>query len=268
MNVRSSAHLLTAVFPLVALSLALGYAPRKTRGRRTPEYTYRIIRRFPHDPNAFTQGLACRDGYFYEGTGLDGHSSLRQVRIETGEVIRKVDLAPQFFGEGITPIGDKVVQLTWQSRLGFVYRLSDFHWLRSFSYPGEGWGLTTDGHELFMSDGTPDIRVLDPGTFAEKRRIHVHDGSSSIDELNELEWVEGEIFANIWQTDRIARISPQTGAVVGWIDLAGLLDPAERKGPEAVLNGIAYDRVGKRLFVTGKLWPAIFQIKVIPKPAK
>jgi glutamine cyclotransferase len=266
MDARSWLRILT--FLLVALTFASGYPPPKARSHRTPEYTYKVIRRFPHDANAFTQGLAYRDGYFYEGTGLNGRSSLRQVRIESGEVIRKVDLARQYFGEGITPLGDQIFQLTWQSHLGFVYRLSDFHWIKSFSYTGEGWGLTTDGHDLYMSDGTPDIRVLDPSTFAVKRSIHVHDGSKAIEQLNELEWVEGEIYANIWQTDRIARISPQTGAVVGWIDLAGLLPSEERQNNGAVLNGIAYDRAGKRLFVTGKLWPAVFQIELVPKAAK
>jgi glutamine cyclotransferase len=158
------------------------------------------------------------------------------------------------------------VQLTWQSQTGFIYNLSDFRLLRQFSYPGEGWGLATDGRELFMSDGTPQIRVLDPLTLKEKRRFTVHDGKTHIDELNELEFVEGELFANVWQTDRIARISPQTGEVLGWIDLKGLLSPVYRLESGAVLNGIAYDPNRKRLFVTGKLWPNIFEIQLVPKP--
>ncbi len=238
---------------------------RRDRTSHTPEYTFQVVRQFPHDPRAFTQGLAYRNGYFYEGTGLSGRSSLRQVKVETGQVVREVDLAPQFFGEGVTLLKDEVVQLTWKSQTGFVYSLGDFRLLRQFSYPGEGWGITTDGHEVFMSDGTPEIRVLDSNTLIEKRRFKVRDGTKLVTQLNELEFVDGEIFANIWQTDRIARISPQTGEVVGWIDLTGLLSPMYRTASDAVLNGIAYDRQTKRLFVTGKLWPSIFEIRVIPK---
>jgi glutamine cyclotransferase len=208
---------------------------------------------------------AHHNGFLYEGTGLKGRSSLRKIRLDTGEILQEVNLSPKIFGEGITILNDKIVQLTWQSQIGFVYNLSDFRLLRQFSYSGEGWGLTTDGREFFMSDGTHDIRVLDGSTLAEKRRFTVHDGATKIDELNELEFVDGEIFANIWQTDRIARISPRTGEVVGWIDLKGLLSPVYRLQSGAVLNGIAYDPVRKRLFVTGKLWPSIFQIQLVPK---
>jgi glutaminyl-peptide cyclotransferase len=223
---------------------------------------------FPHDPAAFTQGLAYRDGFLYEGTGRNGESSLRKVRLETGEVVQRVDLASEFFGEGITLLQNEVIQLTWQSQTGFVYDLSDFHMLRHFEYSGEGWGLATNGREIFMSDGTAQIRVLDPATLTEKRRLTVRDGDAPIDRLNELEFVEGEIFANVWQTDRIARISPQSGKVVGWIDITGLLSPVYHLESGAVLNGIAYDSTGKRLFVTGKLWPRIFEIQLVPKPAK
>jgi glutamine cyclotransferase len=232
-----------------------------------PEYTFAIVRTFPHDATAFTQGLAYRDGFLYEGTGLKGRSSLRKVRLETGEVVQRVDLAPEFFGEGITLIGNKIVQLTWQSQTGFVYSLSDFSLLRRFSYAGEGWGVATNGQDIFMSDGTADIRVLDGSTLAERRRFTVRDGSKPIDQLNELEFVEGAIFANIWQTDRIARISPQSGEVIGWIDLKGLLSPVYRLESGAVLNGIAYDATRKRLFVTGKLWPNVFEIRLVPKHA-
>ncbi len=177
----------------------------------------------------------------YEGTGLQGRSSLRKVRLETGEIVQRVDLTPDLFGEGITLIKNEVIQLTWRSQVGFVYNLSDLRLLRHFSYPGEGWGLATNGHEIFMSDGTSEIRVLDAGTLAEKRRLKIYDGETRIDKLNELEFVEGEILANVWQTDRIARISPQNGRVVGWIDLTGLLSPIYRLESNAVLNGIAYD---------------------------
>lgn len=233
--------------------------------RRPPEYTFKVIRDYPHDPAAFTQGLVYRDGFLYEGTGLNGRSSLRKVRLETGEVVQHVELPAEFFGEGIAIVKNNVIQLTWQSHIGFVYNLADFKRLRQFSYPGEGWGLTSRGNELFMSDGTAEIRVLDATTFKEKRRFTVRDGATPVDQLNELEFVEGGLFANIWQTDRIARISPQTGKVLGWIDLAGLLSPIYRRQDGAVLNGIAYDSVHKRLFVTGKLWPKIFEIELLPK---
>jgi glutaminyl-peptide cyclotransferase len=233
--------------------------------RHTPEYTFKIIHVFPHDPAAFTQGLVYRDGFLYEGTGLNGHSSLRKVRLETGEVFQHVDLSGEFFGEGIAIVKDQIIQLTWQSQTGFVYRLSDFQLLRRFSYPGEGWGLTSNGNEILMSDGTAEIRVLNATTLTEKRRFTVRDGATPIDQLNELEFVEGEIFANVWQTDRIARISPRTGKVVGWIDLKGLLSPVYSRKSDAVLNGIAYDSAHKRLFVTGKLWPNIFEIQIVPK---
>ncbi len=235
---------------------------------RPPEYTFKLVRVFPHDPAAFTQGLAYRDGFLYEGTGLTGQSSLRKVSLETGAVIQRVDLASDFFGEGITLLRNEVVQLTWQSQAGFIYNLSDFKLLRTFTYSGEGWGLATNGRDFFMSDGTAQIRVLDGDTLAEKRRIKVHDGDKPVDQLNELEFVEGEIFANVWQTNRIARISPQSGKVIGWIDLTGLLPPVYHLESGAVLNGIAYDPDHKRLFVTGKLWPSIFQIQLIPKTAK
>jgi len=251
---------------LIALAgLLPGQPSHQIRRTQPAEYTFQIVRAFPHDTTAFTQGLAYRDGYLFEGTGLYGRSSLRKVRLETGEVVQRVDLAPEFFGEGITLVKNEVLQLTWQSHTGFVYSASDFRLLRRFSYPGEGWGLTTDGREIFMSDGTSSIRVLDTETFEEKRHFAAHDGEDPIDQLNELEFVDGEIFANVWQTDRIARISPQSGRVVGWIYLNGLLSPIYRPESGAVLNGIAYDSKQKRLFVTGKLWPRIFEIRLVPK---
>jgi len=245
--------------------LAMAQSSQKAQPQRVPEYTYKVVREFPHDPSAFLQGLVYYDGFFYEGTGRHGESSLRKVRMETGELVQRVNLPREYFGEGITICNNQIVQITWQSQTGFVYNLKDFHFLRQFTYPGEGWGLTTHGSEIYMSDGTPEIRVLDGNTLQEKHRIKVHDGATPITELNELEYVEGEIFANIWHTDRIARISPQTGKVLGWIDLTGLLSPIYRRDEEAVLNGIAYDPQKKRLFVTGKLWPKIFEIKIVPK---
>lgn len=256
---------LAVMLMTLALSTSRGQSP-SAQGKPVPvEYTFEVVRQLPHDPKAFTQGLTYSNGYFYEGTGREGQSSLRQVDPETGRVLRKVDLSPELFGEGITVLGDRIIQLTWMSHLGFVYDLNDFRQLKTFSYAGEGWGLTTDGNDLFMSDGSAEIRVLDAATFSEKRRLKVRDRGKPIQQLNELEFIEGDIYANIWHSDRIARISPHTGQVVGWIDLTGLLGPFYQREAEAVLNGIAYDRKGKRLFVTGKLWPKIFEIRVIPK---
>jgi glutamine cyclotransferase len=269
MRIRLTVLRIAVAFLLAALSpFLLSQSPHQVQAARPPEYTFKIVRVFPHDPAAFTQGLVYRDGFLYEGTGLEGRSSLRKVRLETGEVVQRVDLAPEFFGEGIAILKNEIVQLTWRSQMGFVYNLSDFRLLRRFSYPGEGWGLATNGRDIFMSDGTAEIRILDGATLREKRRFKVHDGSMPIDQLNELEFVDGEIFANVWQTDRIARISPQSGKVTGWIDLKGILSPLYQLEPGAVLNGIAYDPSGKRLFVTGKLWPRIFEIQLVPKHPK
>lgn len=252
-----------------ALLLALACCSAQTSSANPPpEYRFAIVNAFHHDSSAFTQGLAWHDGFLYEGTGREGKSSLRKVRLETGDILQHADLAPELFGEGVAIVGNKIVQLTWTSHTAFVYDLSTFRVLRTFSYSGEGWGLASDGRDLYLSDGTSQIRVLDAATFKEKRRIKVRDGKTAIDQLNELEFVEGQLFANIWHSNRIARISPQTGAVVGWIDLTGLLSSIYRLEPEAVLNGIAYDPAGKRLFVTGKLWPSVFEIRLIPKNRK
>jgi glutamine cyclotransferase len=244
---------------LFALCVALAVARAAA-----PEYGYRVVHVYPHDHNAFTQGLEYRGGFLYEGTGLEGRSSLRKEKLETGEVLQKIDLPALYFGEGITVIDQKIVELTWKHQLGFVYDQASFRRLRTFNYPGEGWGLANDGTNIYMSDGSAQIRVWDGVTLQEKKRLNVHDGTKAIRELNELEWVRGEIYANVWQTDRIARISPVDGTVVGWIDLEGILPAADRAGAD-VLNGIAYDSLGDRLFVTGKLWPKLFEIKLVPK---
>ena len=230
-----------------------------------PEYGYRVVHVYPHDPSAFTQGLEYHDGVLYEGTGLQGRSTLRKVDLRSGKVLREIHLDGQYFGEGITVLNRRVVQLTWQAHRGFLYELGTFKMLRSFEYPGEGWGLTNDGKQIYMSDGSAEIRCWDPATLAEKRRITVKDGWRAVRDLNELEMVRGEIYANVWQTDRIARIAPADGKVVGWIDLRGLLPEAERGPGVDVLNGIAYDAAGNRLFVTGKLWPKLFEIQLVPK---
>ncbi|MCA2968308.1 MAG: glutaminyl-peptide cyclotransferase [Acidobacteriaceae bacterium] len=228
------------------------------------QWTYQVVNTYPHDREAFTQGLEYRNGFLYEGTGLHGRSTLRKVKLETGVVLQKLSLPAHFFGEGISVLGDRIVQLTWQSEVGFVWGLQDFKLQRQFSYRGEGWGLTTDGRHLYFSDGTNEIRVLDGQTLAEIRRIRVLENGRPLKDLNELEWVEGEILANVWQTDRIVKINPLTGRVTGSIDLTGILPAPERAGTD-VLNGIAYDAAGKRLFVTGKLWPKLFHIRLVKK---
>ncbi len=232
----------------------------------TPEYGYQVVHVYPHDPNAFTQGLEYRGGFLYEGTGLEGRSSLRKVKLETGEVLQQVNLPGQYFGEGITVFNQQIFELTWKAQVGFVYDQNNLRNLRSFGYPGEGWGLANDGVQIYMSDGSAQIRIWDPASLREQKRLTVHDGARQIERLNELEWVSGEIYANVWQTDRIARISPADGHVTGWIDLAGILPAQDRAGVD-VLNGIAYDSLGGRLFVTGKLWPKLFEIKLAPKAA-
>jgi len=227
-----------------------------------PIYTYRIVKTYPHDKTAFTQGLVFENGYLYEGTGLHGHSTLRKVELETGRVVKNINLKTRFFGEGITIFGNRIIQLTYRSRIGLVYDKSSFSLLKTFPYPAEGWGITHDGKRLIASDGASKLHFLDPDTFKEMRTVAVHDHRGAIMGLNELEFVRGEIFANIWQEDRIARIDPETGRITGWIELQGLLRP-DIVGDVDVLNGIAYDSENHRLFVTGKLWPKLFEIELI-----
>lgn len=231
----------------------------------TPEYGYEIVHAYPHDPNAFTQGLFFLNGYLYEGTGLNGRSSIRKVRLETGQVLQQHDVPEQYFGEGIVNWKDHLLEITWQTQTGFVYDLATLALQRQFNYPGEGWGLTEDGKRIIMSDGTADLRFWNPDTLQETGRVTVTDQGRPVNDLNELEWVRGEVYANVWQTDRIARIDPASGEVVGWIDLAGILGPEERIRQVDVLNGIAYDAQGGRLFVTGKLWPKLFEIRLVKK---
>lgn len=232
---------------------------------QTPQYGYQVVHVYPHDRNAFTQGLEFRAGFLYEGTGLEGRSTVRKENLETGQVLQEIKLDPQYFGEGITVMNQEIFELTWKAQAGFIYNQASFRQLRTFNYSGEGWGLANDGQQIYMSDGTAEIRVWDPVTLQEKRRFTVRDQGRPVLFLNELEYVHGELFANVWQTDRVARISPRDGRVVGWINLSGLLPAEDRAEPVDVLNGIAYDVLGDRLFVTGKLWPKLFQIKIIPK---
>ncbi len=236
-----------------------------------PEYGYRVVHVYPHDRSAFTEGLFYLDGFLYESTGLEGRSAIRKERLETGEVVQSRSIAPEYFGEGIVAWKGRLIELTWKSQVGFIYDLATLAPFADFHYPGEGWALTRDDHRLIMSDGTPELRFLDPDTLKELGRVTVTDEGRPVANLNELEFVKGEVYANIWQTDLIARIDPKTGHVVGWIDLSGLLSDQDRAAaPVDVLNGIAYDAAHDRLFVTGKLWPKLFEIKLVPKtpPAK
>jgi len=216
----------------------------------------------PHDTSSFTEGFFYHAGAFYESTGRNGQSVMRRVDPATGAVQKQVKLGQEFFGEGLSMVGGKLYQLTWQTHVGFVYDTAAFKQLATFPIEGEGWGMTTDGTQLVTSDGTQTIRFIDPATFAVRRTIDVIDGSDPVINVNELEWIKGEIWANVWKTNRIARIDPQDGHVKGWLDLDGLLPPGSVTSEEAVLNGIAYDAAGDRVFVTGKLWPKVFQIRV------
>jgi glutamine cyclotransferase len=245
---------------LVALYVAVPQRGGQTVG--APVYGFKVVQTYPHDPRAFTQGLEYVDGFLYEGTGLNGRSSIRKVKLETGEVLQSRPIGPEHFGEGITVWRSRLVQLTWQSQVGFVYDLATFRPERTFQYSGEGWGLTHDGTRLIQSDGSDVLRFWNPDTFAEERRLTVID-RGPVSRLNELEYVRGEILANVWQTDRIARIDPASGRVTSWIDLTGLLPASDRHAGVDVLNGIAYDAKDGRLFVTGKLWPKIFQIEIV-----
>jgi glutamine cyclotransferase len=226
--------------------------------------TYQVVRTFPHDSQAFTQGLVYLDGHLYESTGITGKSSLRMEDLETGRILKFQDVPAQYFAEGLTNWGNTLIQLTWKNHVALVYDRATFRFQHALSYTGEGWGLTQDGKNIILSDGTSTLRFLDPETFREVRKVTVKDHGLPVKELNELEFIHGQIYANIWYSDRIARISPATGKVLGWIDLTGLLPASERSSPGAVLNGIAWDATRDRLFVTGKLWPKIFEIKVIP----
>ena len=228
----------------------------------TPVYTYQVVTSYPHDPEAFTQGLFVTDGQMYESTGLEGHSTIRRVDLATGRVLQRAAIDSQYFGEGIAAVGGRLYQLTWRNGKAFVYDRGSFSPRDTFKYTGEGWGLTTDGTSLVMSDGTARLRFLDPKSFAVQRTLDVHDGPSPVSQLNELEWVKGEIWANVWQSEQIARIDPKTGAVVGWIDLAGVLAAADRNGKEDVMNGIAYDAKRDKIYVTGKNWSRVYEIAI------
>ena len=227
-----------------------------------PTQAYQVVHAYPHDRTAFTEGLFFHDGALYESTGLYP-SSVRQVRLEDGEILRRRDLPTVYFGEGLAAVNGKLYNLTWRNHIGFIFKLEDFSPLGGFSYPGEGWGLTTDGRRLIMSDGTDQIRFLDPDTLAETGRISVTADGRPLDQINELEWIDGEVFANLWQDNRIARIDPETGVVKAFIDLTDLVPKDAGLDPnDDVPNGIAWDAAGKRLFVTGKRWPQLYEIRL------
>lgn len=248
---------------IVVAGSAVGLAIAAQLKREPQTAGFKVIAEYPHDPKAFTQGLVVIDGQFYEGTGIQGESTLRKVELKTGRVITYVPLDASYFGEGITVMNDRIYQITWQNRVGFVYDLKSMKYQTSFRYTGDGWGLTHDGKHLILSDGTSLLRFLDPKTFEVVKRIRVKSAAGQVDKLNELEYVKGEIYANIWHSDRIARISPETGDVLGWIDLTDLYPLRTRPNKEDVLNGIAYDEKNNRLFVTGKNWPKIYEIELV-----
>ena len=231
------------------------------KAQAAPVYGYDVVNVYPHDRDAFTQGLLFREGVLYESTGLNGKSSLRKVQLETGKVLQQIPIDARYFAEGLTDWSGRLVQLTWNTNVGFVYDLASFKQLQTFSYAGEGWGLARDDRRLIMSDGTSTLRFLDPQTLKVTGQVQVSDGNVPVRDVNELEFIDGQVYANIWLTDRIAMIAPDTGRVTAWINLAGLMSKS-RLSSDAVLNGIAYDAQRQRLFVTGKLWPSLFEIRV------
>jgi glutamine cyclotransferase len=232
-----------------------------------PIYDVQVVHAYPHDTSAFTEGLFFLNGYLYESTGLESHSSIRKVRLDSGAVVQKIDIPAQYFGEGIVNWQGRLISLTWKSQIGFVFDLATLKLEKTFSYEGEGWALTQDGKQLIMSDGTPELRFLNPTTLKETRRLQVTLNGAPLRNVNELEWVTGEIYANVWQSDRIVRIDPHSGDVIGVIDLTGILGPLHVSSPDGVLNGIAYDAKADRLFVTGKNWPKLFEIRLKKRPA-
>lgn len=259
-DVRAAARTLTILLAVCVLPCAGARAA-------TPRYAYEIVHTYPHDASAFTEGLFYLNGFLYESTGLEAHSSIRKVRLETGEVLQKLDIPAEYFGEGIVNWNRQIISLTWKSQVGFVFDLDTFKLQRQFHYKGEGWALTRNDTEIIMSDGTPELRFLDPKTLRETRRIQVTIEGKPISNVNELEWIKGEIYANVWETDWVLRIDPASGQVVGIINLAGLLKRQDIvPGQTDVLNGIAYDAKGDRLFVTGKNWPKLFEIRLHKVP--
>ncbi len=258
---------LSLILLLLAVWVNQGRKPSSSLPASLEEHmTYEVLKVYPHDPAAFTQGLIYLDGFLYESAGLYGESTLRKVELDTGAVLERIDLSPDYFAEGLTVWEDRLIQLTWREGTGFVYSLDDFSLLQRFTYPTEGWGLTQDGKRLIMSDGTAVLYFLNPETFLIEDSVTVTYQDEPIQRINELEYIRGEVYANLWQTEQIIRIDPASGQVLGWIDLTGILPPELRKEGADVLNGIAYDPEGDRLFITGKFWPSVFEIRLIPNP--
>lgn len=261
----------TIPFFILLLAIIVASPPTLQAGAgksasQIPVYGYRIVNVYPHDRGAYTQGLDFDGGYLYEGTGGEGRSSLRRVELNTGRILQEYRLEDRYFGEGITVLKDRIFQLTWRNREGFVYDRSSFRRLHTFRYDHEGWGITHDGRRLIVSDGSATLHFIDPQTLREVGALQVRDeGGGSVTGLNELEYVRGTIYANVWPTNRIAMINPRTGSVTGWVDMAGLLTAFDARSGVDVLNGIAYDPAGDRLFVTGKMWPQIYEIKLLKK---
>lgn len=262
MKKRLLTIILIIAVALVVSSAVLIWLNGKLTSTTPTIYTYEVVKVYHHDENAFTQGLVFENGVLYESTGLYGRSSLRRVDLETGYVLQRYPLPPELFGEGVTVFGDRIIQLTWQNQTGFVYDKNSFELLREFSYPTEGWGVTNDDSQLIMSDGTSTLHFLNSETFEKTGQVEVHDSNSNpVTNLNELEYINGKVYANIWGKETIAVIDPHTGQVAAWIDLAGIYNQVTYNSG-SVLNGIAYDAQGDRLFVTGKLWSQLFQIKL------
>jgi len=262
--VKRSLRLLIPGFIILLASAIVLFFILSRKSDTPAAWTYKIVNTFAHNPKAFTQGLVFENGFLYEGTGLYGKSKLRKVELETGNVLQEHKLPDEFFGEGITIFGDRIVQLTLKSKVGFVYNKDTFELLREFNYSTEGWGLTHDGEYLIMSDGTPMLYFLDPQTFKLNHKIMALDRDSPVWGLNELEYIDGQVYANVWPTERIVKIEPETGRVIGWIDFEGILAPQDHSEPVDVFNGIAYDPTGRRMFVTGKFYPKLYEIKLIP----
>ncbi len=255
-----------AVRATMAAAFAFPAAPTTVFAQPgAPVSGYTVVAKYPHSTDNYTEGFFYLGGLFYEGTGMEGRSALLVEQPETGKPVQQRMLPPRYFGEGIVDVGPAIYEWTWQTHVGFVIDKFSMREVRQFTYAGEGWGMTRDKTSIITSDGSDTLRFRNPQTFAETRHIVVHDGARRIDQLNELEYIKGEIWSNVWHSERIARISPKDGHVISWVDLTGILPEREKRDAESVLNGIAYDADHDRIFVTGKQWPTVFEIKVVPK---
>ncbi len=260
---RTFNRLLLVLLLVLCASIYPDTSTNADEASNTPIYGYKIVNTYPHSTDSFTQGLVFDKGILYESTGLNGRSAIQIVDIQTGEILKSQKLADKYFGEGIAIVGNKIIQLTWRAKKGFVYDRKSFELLRSFNYKTQGWGITYDGKYLIMSDGSNVLYIMDPRTFKVRGKLEVYDGSRKVGKLNELEYIDGKIYANVWGTEKLAIINPKTGQVAAWIDLRGLLTKEDRKNRIDVLNGIAYNQENQKLYVTGKLWPKLFEIEIV-----